>query len=103
MVKYVNYNKESAGRWKDDFDVVPEFIFDCGNKIAEEIDRVGFMTEQEVNDRIKELTGLDKVSPLDRDSISDIHTIIRLAGVMRNYTTGDFYTVEYVKEHPEVK
>lgn len=103
MVKYVNYNKESANKWKDGFDVIPEFIFDCGNKIAREIDKAGFMTEKEVNARIKELTGLDIVSPLDRDSITDIHTIILLAGVKRNYATGDFYTVEYAKGHLEVK
>ena len=78
----------------------------AAEEIAEEIEKVGIMNFQEIQDKTMEILGIDFDSDLKDEDIYDIFSYVyeclNYMGIANNWGDGDFYTEEYAKEHPEV-
>ena len=83
---------------------VNSMVYDIADEIAEIIEEQGMMPLEEVNEHIHEL--VQKYSGdefmVDDDFTLDVYSALNYNGIGQNMSTGDFYTDEYAKEHPEV-
>ena len=77
-------------------------IYKVASEIANEIKDKGIMNFEEIDDLAAEKLGLTLNKFRDEQYDVDTYGILSNQGINKNFSTGDFYTDEYEKEHPEV-
>lgn len=81
---------------------VPDIAYEIAEKVAKEIREKGIMNFMDIIDRIIDMSGMDIEDIYDQQLENDVYGCLGFEGIICNYSTGDFYTDEYAKEHPEV-
>ena len=81
---------------------ITDDVHKVAEEIAKEIEKVGCMNFQDIDEMAAEKLGLtlDKLREEQKDT--DIYICLNYLGIDNNFGDGDFYTEEYAKEHPEV-
>lgn len=73
-------------------------VYDVAEKIAKKVKKEGMLTFTDVDYLIDVMLDTDDGGDIKQD----VYTAMNYEGVNQNFSTGDFYTDEYAKEHPEV-
>jgi len=89
-------------------DVIADDIYDCADTIAKEIEKIGCMNFQDIQDRVLEILDLSFDDNEDNDNdiydiFTDVYQTLNYLGIANNWGDGDFYTEEYAEKHPEIK
>ena len=81
---------------------ITDNVHKVAEEIAKEIEKVGCMNFQDIDEMAAEKLGLtlDKLREEQKDT--DIYICLNYLGIDNNFGNGDFFTGEYAKEHPEV-
>lgn len=98
----IEASKKVRGTEKPIMGAVPDIAYECADTIAEEIDKKGFMSFEDVDNRICEISGLDCEEVSDKQINLDVYSLLGYHGVYQNYSSGVFYTDKYAKKHPEI-
>ena len=81
---------------------VDDEAYKIADKIAKKINKDGILHFTEVDDLICKLSSKSEEEISNSDFKNDVYGCLNYKGIDQNNSTGDFFTQEYAKEHPEV-
>lgn len=82
--------------------MVEERVYLIAEEIAKEIEKRGVMNFEEIDQMILELSNESEDKLYESDFKNDIYTCLNYSGIATNYSTGDFYTLEYARQNKSV-
>ena len=98
----IEASKKVRGTEKPIMGAVPYIAYECADTIAEEIDKMGCMSVEDVDNRICEISELDCEEAWDKEINLDVYSLLGYHGIYQNYSSGVFYTNKYAEKHPEI-
>ena len=79
-----------------------EELNNVADKLASEIEEEGKLGFEDIDNEAQALLGVTPDKYEDEQMGTTIYCMLNMRGINTNFVTGDFYTDEYEKEHPEV-
>lgn len=83
-------------------EIKKEEFNNVADKLASEIEEEGKLGFEDIDNEAQALLGVTSDKYEDEQMGTTIYCMLNMRGINTNFVTGDFYTDEYEKEHPEV-
>ena len=98
-----NWENKKAEESKKLQEEISDEVAEVAEKIAKEIEQVGIMNFQDIDNMAMDLLGIkDADTYFEKELDNDIRVCLNYKGISNNWGDGNFFTQEYADKHPEV-